>query len=216
MNLKKKWLEKSVLYVILDKEILGNKSVSGFAGKIKSSGVSIIQLRDKISARGAILKEAQNLRKTLAKDKIIFLVNDYLEIAKIAASGGIHLGQYDTSVKTAREILGKSKIIGISCHSLKQALNAQKSGADYISLGPVFPTPLKSKTKTMGLSSLEKIAKKVKLPCFAIGGINENNLKEVLRAGIKRVVVCRAACKSPHPERTIKNLIRQLKTENKK
>lgn len=208
---KKKLLKRPLLYVILDREILKSKPADRFAARIACGGARMIQLRDKKSGKSAILKEALRLRCLLKnKRNIIFIVNDYLEIAKIADSDGIHLGQYDTSVKTARKILGPGKIIGISCHSLKQAFKAQKAGADYISIGPVFPTPLKAEKKSLGLGLFKKISRKIKVPCFAIGGINENNIREVLNAGAKSIAVCRAACAAKNPKIAVQNLLKQL------
>lgn len=212
MSSKRNLLKKSRLYIILDKETLRAKPLSEFAAKIISSGTQIIQLRDKLSKKGLILKETLQLRNLLKnKRSVIFLVNDYLEVAKIADADGIHLGQYDTSVKTARKILGPNKIIGISCHTLKQALAAQREGADYISIGPVFSTPLKPGTKSLGLVLLKKITEKIKIPCFAIGGINENNVKAVLDTGIRRIATCRAACAAKNPKTAVRNLLKQLK-----
>lgn len=211
MNSKKNLLKRSKLYIILDKETLNTKPLSGFAAQIIASGAQVIQLRDKASKKSIVLKEALQLHNLLKnKRDTLLIINDYLEIAKIADSDGIHLGQYDTSVKTARKILGPGKIIGISCHTLKQALAAQKDGADYISIGPVFPTPLKAGTKSLGLALLKKIAGKIRIPCFAIGGINETNIKTVLDTGIKRLVVCRAACAAKDPRTAIKKLLRQF------
>lgn len=184
-------LKKCSLYVILDKEILGRRVLFDIANIIKDS-IQIIQLRDKVSAKKEILQDAFLLKKLLSRRRTLFIINDYLDIARIVDSDGLHLGQDDVPLKIARKFLGKDKIIGISCHSLKQALEAQSVGADYISIGPIFPTLSKPECKPVGLNLLTRCKGKIELPLFAIGGINAGNLKEVLSRGIKRIAVCRA------------------------
>ena len=195
MNWKRKLLQKFRLYVLIDKGAIKAKgSLINAAGKILDAGADIVQYRDKISDKETVLKNSILLRKLLKNSETLFIVNDYLDIAKIADSDGIHLGQVDIPIDVARGILGKDKIIGISCHNLKEAISAENKGADYISIGPVFSTPLKSEYKPVGLNLIKKVNKEIKIPFFAIGGINESNIGKVLTFGAKRVAVCRAVC----------------------
>ncbi|RKY31881.1 MAG: thiamine phosphate synthase [Candidatus Omnitrophota bacterium] len=193
MRSKKAWLKKSLVYAVIDKEILKKKkkTLAAAAKRIKSQGIKLVQLRDKKSKKANVLIEACMLSKIL-KGSSLFIINDFLDVASICGADGIHLGQDDTSVSLARKIIGKEKIIGVSCHSLKQALKAQSQGADYIGVGPIFKTPLKAKGKPVGLRLLEKIVKKIKIPVFAIGGINRNNAWQIYAVGAKRIAVCRA------------------------
>ena len=191
MKSKKSLLKKSRLYLIIDKKICGVRSITDVARIIKDGGCDIIQLRDKDSAKELILKDTTSLRRLFSGTDTIFITNDHLDIAKIADADGIHLGQGDVSLRIARKILGENKIIGISCHSLKEALRAQKEGADYISIGPIFPTSLKPQYKAIGLNLLRECSKKIKIPFFAIGGINKNNIAKLQSQGIKRVAMCR-------------------------
>lgn len=211
MKSKKKLLKGSRLYTIIDKESLRQKSIFNTVNQIKDTGADVIQFRDKKSKKEAILKDAFLLHKLLLNTKAIFIVNDYLDVAKIVDSDGIHLGQDDTPIKIARQILGKDKIIGISCHNLKQALLAQKSGADYIGIGPVFPTSTKPKnTKIIGLGLIKKLKKKLKIPFFVIGGIDLNNVNRVLSAGAERMAVCSAICKAKDISGTAKKFFHLL------
>lgn len=194
MNLKKKLLKESRLYVILDKKRLRNKPVFGIADKIKDSGIDIVQLRDKESKIESLLKDAYALRKSSSNSKTLFIINDYIDIAKITDSDGIHLGQEDTPIEIARQILGKDKIIGVSCHNLRQAKEAQNRGADYISIGPIFSTPTKPEYKPVGLGLIKEVNKIIKIPFFAIGGIDQKNLNKVLSHQVKRVALCKAIC----------------------
>ena len=118
----------------------------------------------------------------------------------------MHFGQGDLSLKLARQFLGPNKIIGISCHSLKQAIDAQNCGADYIGIGPIFPTSTKPGMKSVGLGLIKAVSKKIKIPFFAIGGIKRNNLDSVLSAGAKRVAICSAICKAKNINRELKRI----------
>ena len=131
MKLKKGLLRKYRLYLIIDKEICGQRSIINTARTIKKAGCGIIQLRSKKSNKKSILNDAISLSRIFSNTDTIFVINDCLDIAKISGADGVHLGQCDSSLQIARKILGKDKIIGISCHNLKEALRAQKEGADY-------------------------------------------------------------------------------------
>jgi thiamine-phosphate pyrophosphorylase len=201
---KKKLLRGSHLYVIADKEVLGRSSVCSLVNKIKDSGVDIIQLRGKESKKEVVLEDALALRKLLLDSDTFFIINDYLDIAKILDCDGVHLGQTDTPIEIARGVLGKDKVIGVSCHSLRQAQIAQDKGADYISIGPIFATSTKPEYKTIGPSLLKEIIKEIKIPFFAIGGINKNNVSEILSRGVKRIAVCSAVCGARNPPAIVK------------
>jgi thiamine-phosphate pyrophosphorylase len=193
-----------LLYVIIDKGIAPKRPISNLARRIKDAGAGIIQLRDKTQNKNAILIEALNLKNLLSGSKTIFIVNDHADIAMIADADGLHLGQKDLPLKKARNMLGKDKLIGISCHSLKQALKAQNDGADYIGIGPVFPTALKSERKPIGTKLIKQVSEKIRIPFFVIGNINSANIDQVIKAGAKRIAVCRAVLESKNIFRTIK------------
>jgi len=178
--------------------------------KIKDSKVDIIQLRDKAGNKYNVLKDAMRLNKIFKASGKIFIINDYPEIAKIAGCDGVHLGQSDWPVKKARKLLGKNKIIGVSCHSLKQAKHAQSEGADYIGIGPVFTTKTKPDYSPIGLSVLKAIGEKIKIPYFAIGDIKEGNLKSASAQGVKRVAVCRAILEKKSVKKAANRLYRAL------
>ena len=208
MNWKKKLLKKSRLYVIIDKGCLNNKSLPKIASLAQDAGAGIIQLRDKISGKDTVLETALATRKIISHKKAAFIANDYLDIAKISDADGIHLGQDDIPVAIARKIMGKNKIIGVSCHSLAQAIKAKNNGADYISLGPIFPTSTKPEYKPVGLNLIKKVTRKINIPIFAIGGITENNIRQVLSCKVKRAAVCSAICKTKDIRKTIKSFIK--------
>lgn len=206
MRSKKKRLRGSRLYLILDKKTLGATALTTAASKLKNSGIDIIQLRDKSAKKIEVLKESMLLKRILDKTGVLFIINDHPEVAAICGADGVHLGQCDLPVKSARRILGKDKIVGVSCHSLKDALRAQKDGADYIGIGPVFSTPTKPEYRPIGLKELEKLRGKIHIPYFAIGNINKSNLSEIKALGVRRFALCRAILKVPNPARAAKEL----------
>lgn len=165
------------------------------ARKAIAGGIRAIQLRDETASKHQLLKWARQMRKLTAKAKVTFIVNDHVDIAKAAKADGVHLGQADlkkVSIRRARKELGEDKIIGISVSDLRQALQAQKAGADYVSVWPVFSTPIKPGISPVGLRMLRKVIARVRIPVVAIGGINERNIDNVLRTGCARAAVIRA------------------------
>lgn len=156
---------------------------------ILGAGVKWIQYREKSKSRREIYNEAKLLRKLTTEFKAAFIVNDHADIVLAVNADGVHLGQEDLPIKEARKIVGKEKIIGISTHNLKQAIEAEKGGADYIGFGPVFHTKTKNAGAPKGIAMLKEIKKHVKIPVVAIGGINTENLKSVLDSGADAVAV---------------------------
>lgn len=192
MELKRRLLRSSHLYIIADKHVCYSKSLPEITRQAIKGKADIIQLRDKASLKSEILKTAGILRNLLSEKNKLFIINDYVDIAKIIGADGVHLGQSDTPIQAAREILGKDKIIGISCHSLKEAIEAQAAQADYIGIGPVFKTSTKPQMKPIGLEILRAVMHRIRIPVFAIGGINLDNINQVLSTGAKRVSICSA------------------------
>jgi len=210
MKLRKSLLKKSQLYLILDRPGFSRFSLKKISCLVSGKEIGLIQLRDKLSAKADVLKFAIKLAKQLALTKTLLIINDYVDLAVACGADGVHLGQDDLSLKQARKILGKNKIIGLSCHSLRQALKAQEEGADYIGIGPIYATATKPEYKPIGLEVLGKLKNTIKIPYFAIGDIHAGNIKEIITAGARRVAVCRAILKTRHPEQAVKRLYRSL------
>ncbi len=176
------------LYLITDKAISG-LSHREIARLAISAGVRIIQIREKDLSRKELYKEAVSVRSLTLRYGVTLIINDYVDIALAVNADGVHLGQKDMPVKEARKILGKHKIIGMSTHSLKQALDAQRAGADYIGFGPIFQTSTKIAGCPKGVKSLIKIKRQLKIPLAAIGGITLENACDVLGAGAEALAV---------------------------
>ena len=165
------------LYVIIDKDLCSDLLET--TKKIVAGRANIIQLRYKNADENEVAETAKKM-KQLIPPNIPFIINDYVNIAKKVNADGVHLGMNDTSIEYAREILGKEKIIGASVYNLEEAVNAEKDGADYLGVGSIFPTNSKKDAKASNLENLSKIKAAVKIPVFAIGGINQENAYEVI------------------------------------
>lgn len=197
------------LYIILDRELLHDKDLISVAKELICNGINLIQYRDKISSKKEILQNAKRLREL----NFPLIINDYPQIAREVDALGVHLGQEDMDILTAREIIGKDKIIGRSTHNLKQALVAEKDGADYIGIGPVFSTSTKKDAIPIGLDVLNEMVNKIRIPIFAIGGITLYNIDSVLDTGINRVAVASAILCSNNIKETVKKFNRRLTYE---
>jgi thiamine-phosphate pyrophosphorylase len=160
--------------------------------KVLKAGARWVQYRDKRRSRRKIYEESIRLRKITEEFNAVFIVNDYADIALAVNADGVHLGQDDLSIREARKIMGKDKIIGISTHNLEQAIEAEKEGADYIGFGPVFHTVTKDAGTPKGTEMLQKIKRQVHIPVVAIGGINIENIRLVLDTGVDAVAVASA------------------------
>lgn len=178
--------------MILDRELSGNRDIIKITRQIIRGRPDIIQLRAKKSSTKEIIKMGKVIRKLTKKASVPFIINDRVDISLACDADGVHLGGDDLPVKVARSILGEDKIIGVSTHSISQAIKAEKEGADYISIGPIFPTELKPHLPVVGVEFIKKIKKIIKIPFVIIGGINQINIRKALRAGAERVAVCRA------------------------
>jgi thiamine-phosphate pyrophosphorylase len=157
-----------------------------------SGGARLIQLRNKKAAARDFLDQVERVL-AFAPPDVRIVVNDRVDVARLAAARGVHLGQTDLPPAEARKILGPDAIIGFSTHNLKQAVEADGLPIDYVAVGPIFPTSTKENPDpVLGLQGLAAIAKAVRKPIVAIGGITLENAPEVLKAGAHSVAVIRA------------------------
>jgi thiamine-phosphate pyrophosphorylase len=172
-------------------EFLIEESVAG--------GVDIVQLREKELADGELLARARRVRQLTRKAGALFIVNDRPDIARLCEADGVHLGQDDMPIQEARRIVGAEPLIGVSTHSLELVRRAVMAGANYIGVGPVFPSPTKQFAHFPGLEFVRTAFEETTLPAFALGGINHENVTEVLAAGAKRIAVSSAICAANDP-----------------
>ncbi|MEW6455766.1 MAG: thiamine phosphate synthase [Acidobacteriota bacterium] len=197
------------LYLVTDNTIIGERDFFEVIKEAVEAGVTIVQLREiNISDREFIAK-ANKLKEILSAKNIPLIINNRCDIASAVNAEGVHLGQNDLPIEYARKILGKRKIIGVSANNVEEAIEAQNKGADYIAAGPIFFTPTKVDIRTpIGLDGLEKMRRYVKAPLIAIGGINRENVREVIKRGVDGVAVVSAIMASSEPYKATKELLK--------
>ncbi|MCS7237717.1 MAG: thiamine phosphate synthase [Thermoguttaceae bacterium] len=215
----RKNLEGVRLYVLVDARGSEEEFRHIVEGLVRV-GVGAIQLRAKNVPDRLLLARARLLRQ-LTAERALCIINDRPDIALLVRADGIHLGQEDLPLAEVRRVVGPDMLVGISTHSLEQAETAVLEGANYIGVGPIFPSRTKDFTHFPGLEFARQVATRLAIPAFAIGGINLDNLPDVLATGISRVAVASAIVDAPEPAVEAAKFLRMLtsqggsKTENK-
>lgn len=171
-------------YFITDDDLSLNGSFSDVKAAIQAK-VEVIQYRCKVQSMKFMYQQAKKLKQL--SQGALFIVNDRIDLALAVAADGVHLGQDDMPCDLARKILGPDRVIGISVHNIEQASIAQEQGASYIGIGAVFATNTKAEAIPLGLKLVEQVKKQVSIPVVAIGGLNLENVKQVIDAGIDAV-----------------------------
>lgn len=177
------------LYAIADPSCSRGRVLDEMVSSAIEGGATVVQLRDKTASAKRFLGEAKALSSLARTLEVPFIVNDRVDVALASNADGVHLGQEDLPCSEARRLLGSGKLIGVSAHSLQEAREAEQQGADYISLGKIYPSVTKTEGTTIGLSALREVVAAVHLPVVAIGGIGLANLKEVFEAGAAGVAL---------------------------
>jgi thiamine-phosphate pyrophosphorylase len=204
------------LYVITDQRLTANCSYVEIIKGVLAGGARIIQLRDKTTPFEDLLKVGPKLRSIAAEFGALLIVNDNPYLAREINADGVHLGQTDMPPDIAREILGKEKLIGLSTHSKIQVLGAQLMDVDYIGLGPIFPTQTKrSQYEPLGTDIISWAARQTRLPFVTIGGIDRNNIGEVVRSGAECVAVVSAVMGAEDMTRATRELIEEMENVKK-
>lgn len=180
------------LYLVTDRGILAGRDLVKSIEEALRGGATLVQLREKDISTLEFLNIALKVKAVTDKYNIPLIINDRLDIALAIDAAGLHIGQADMPLKTARKLLGKEKIIGVSTSNVKEALEAEKDGADYVGVGAMFPTNTKKDTKSVSLEELHNIKNSINIPVVAIGGINKNNIKLVFNAGADGAAVISA------------------------
>lgn len=204
----------SGLYVIIDTEMLGERSPVEVTGQVIRGGARVIQLRDKFLSKDKLLSMAQEIRNLCAEHNVLFIMNDYLDVALATDADGLHVGQGDLPVKVARELLPLDKILGISTATVKQAVAGQSEGADYVAVGSIYPTPTKEITVGVGLERLRQVKQAISVPLVAIGGINKDNAADVIAAGADSVCVISAVLGAGLPEAAARQITEKFEAHS--
>jgi len=204
-------LEDALLYLVTSP----HENLLGVVEAALKGGLTLVQYRDKDADDNRRLELAQKLRYLCQRYGALFIVNDRIDLALAVDADGVHLGQQDLPVALARQLLGSQKIIGRSTHCPDDLHRALQEGADYIGVGPVYETPTKEGRAAAGLDYVRYAAEHSTIPWFAIGGIDTENLAEVLGAQAARVSVVRAIMKAENPTQTTQQFMAQLLANRK-
>lgn len=184
--------------VILDRNAAGGRDLEAILEAVVDGGGRWVQLREKEWGLRQLLPLAERLARRAREAGVTFIVNDRLDLALAVNADGLHVGQDDLPASAARTLL-PGRILGVSSHSLPQALEAQEAGADYVAIGSIFPTSTKAKIHLVGLEAIRTLRPSIRRPLIAIGGISVENVASVIRAGADGVAVISAVCGAGDP-----------------
>jgi len=185
------------LYVIIDPAVAPARDEIEIARAALDGGARLIQLRDKTRQIGLQLPVAEALQALCRERGALFIVNDHVDLALAAGADGVHVGQKDLPVAIVRRIVPREMLIGCSTNNAEEARRAEADGADYVSVGRLFPTGSKDDTRPATTDTLRAVKAAVSLPVCAIGGINESNIDDVLAAGADMAAVIAAVIAAP-------------------
>ena len=206
-------LQTSRLYVLLD----GQENLPAFqrlASTLVEAGADILQLRDKSLCDRDLLERANLLREVTKPSPTLFIMNDRPDLAALSHADGVHVGQEELSVSEVRRIAGLDMLIGVSTHTIDQSRQAVLDGANYIGVGPTFPSRTKQFDEFAGLDFAREVAAEISLPAFAIGGVDTTNVQQVIDAGISRIAVSAAVVGSSDPARAVNELLASLRRQD--
>jgi thiamine-phosphate pyrophosphorylase len=198
-------IQRIHLYLLIDCG-LDLESFTAHLQELADAGVDCFQLRDKQVEGRVLMQYARCAVSALEGKSASVIVNDRVDVALASGAAGVHLGQTDMDIADARRIAGNKLWIGVSTHDLQQAVMAESAGADYIGCGPTFPSPTKQFQQFPGVDFIRQACSTVAIPCFAIGGISEANLEQVMHAGCRQIAVSSAILGSEQPVATAQRL----------
>lgn len=198
------------LYVILDRQVLAGRDELDIASQIIRGGAKVIQLRDKQGSKGELLPIAEKLRSLCAESNVLFIINDYLDLALAVDADGLHIGQRDLPLSIIRKELPIDKMVGCSVSTVSQAIKAQDEGADYIAVGSIFPTTTKKEAILVGIDRLKEVKHTVSSPLVAVGGISQSNIGQVVAAGADSIAVISAVLGQEDVRGAVQQLIMKM------
>ncbi len=181
-----------------------------------AKGVDIVQLREKDRSDKELLDMGRHVREWTHEHNALFIMNDRADLAVACKADGVHLGQDDLSLEEVRKIVGSRMLIGVSTHNINQVKEAIYAGADYLGVGPTFPSQTKEFTDFAGLNFVREVASETNLPWFAIGGLDASNLGQAFEAGASRIAVSATICDAADPRGVSRELANRLFTNAEK
>ena len=200
------------LYAVTDRHWLNGRTLYSVVKESLDGGVTFLQLREKELDEVHFLEEAKELQQLCREYQVPFIVNDNVDIAISMNADGVHVGQSDMEAGDVRAKLGPDKIIGVSAQTVEQAVLAEKHGADYLGVGAVFPTGSKDDADDVSYETLKAICEAVSIPVIAIGGITQENVKELAGSGICGIAVISAI----YAQQDIRKASEDLKKETQR
>lgn len=184
--------EDFTLYAVTDRHWLNGSTLTKQVENALKGGATFIQLREKNLDDESFFKEAVEIKDLCKRYNVPFVINDNVDIALKIDADGVHVGQDDMEASKLRKLLGPDKIIGVSAHTVTEALKAKEAGADYLGVGAVFPTGSKDDVSVLPHETLRDICNAVDIPVIAIGGITKDNVIELKGSGIDGIAVISA------------------------
>ena len=206
------------LYLVTDRGLAGGRDMSWIVREAVAGGVTMVQLREKDCSTAEFVTQAKELKAALQPLGVPLIINDRIDVALAVDADGVHIGQSDMPYKTARALLGKNKIIGLSVETMEEVIAANALDVDYIGISPVYATPTKTDTLTpFGLEGIEQVMQLSRHRCVAIGGMNRDTIGEVIARGVEGVAVVSAivAAESPRAASAeLANIVERNKINN--
>ncbi len=204
------------LYLITDRHQSGGRSLLAVVEEALAGGVRAVQLREKDLFPRELLELARAMRELTGRYGAKLLINDRVDVVLAVGADGVHLGEASIPADEARRLLGPERLVGVSCHGLEGALAAEGLGADFITFGPVYPTPSKAAYgDPVGVSRLAEAARLLSIPVFALGGISRGNTAEVMAAGAAGVALISAIISAGNPNEEARVFLALLAPENR-
>lgn len=203
----KEEIKKSMcLYAVTDSMWLGNRTLPEVVKEALEGGATFLQIREKNLAYPEFVKLATEVKAVTDAYHIPYVVDDDVELAKEIDADGVHIGQSDLALVEARRVLGPDKIIGVSAHSVAEAIEAERNGADYLGVGSVFTTSTKLDAEAVSKATLKEICEAVSIPVVAIGGIQKDNMLQLKGTKVDGVAVVSAIFAAPDVQQAAKEL----------
>jgi thiamine-phosphate pyrophosphorylase len=196
------------LYVITDKKLIPRDRFAATVEEAIRGGASVVQLREKDTPEDEVIEIGKSLLKVTTNYGVPLIINDSAELARKIGADGVHLGEDDPMVAHARDVLGRDKIIGVSCYGkIERGINAERDGADYVAFGTPFFTPTKPERTPTSFDVLREAVSRIKsIPVFAIGGITPENAESVLETGVDGIAVITAVFGAEDPGKAAREL----------
>jgi thiamine-phosphate pyrophosphorylase len=199
------------LYLISDRQQTGGRRLSTVVEGALRGGVRAVQLREKDLSSKELYELAYDLRKLTRRYKARLIINDRADVALAVDADGVHLGNSSLPIYRVRALVGPNKLIGVSCHNQLNVITAKEKGADFVTFGPVYYTP--SKTiygEPVGLAALKNVAEMGTIPVFALGGIKQNTIPDVLAQGAFGIAMVSGIIAAADPEQETRAILRTI------